>query len=80
MREELKPCPFCGDTYIQIYATNSHSRGHFAIGCNTVDCIGLHCESKLFKTKDEAIKSWNRRMNDNLIVSPLLKEGRKCTK
>lgn len=58
---ELKPCPFCGDTYIQIYATNNHSRGHFAIGCNTVNCVGLHCESKLYKTKEEAVEAWNRR-------------------
>jgi Lar family restriction alleviation protein len=61
---EMKPCPFCGDTYIQIYATNSHSKERFAIGCNTLDCVGLHCESKLFKTEEEAIKSWNRRAKD----------------
>ncbi len=55
---ELKPCPFCGDTYIRPHVTKGHK---YTIGCNTVNCVGLHCEGKLFNSEAEAIEAWNRR-------------------
>lgn len=55
----LKPCPFCGDTAIRPHITGY---GGYKIGCNTVNCVGLHCEGKLFESEEEAIESWNRRV------------------
>ena len=55
---DLKPCPFCGDTYISIHSTKG---GNYIVGCNTLKCIGLYCEGKLFNSKEEAIEAWNRR-------------------
>lgn len=52
-------CPFCGDTYIRVHHTKD---GHYTIGCNTVNCIALHCEGKLFRTEKQAIEAWNRRV------------------
>ena len=58
---ELKPCPFCGDTYIRPHIIKG---GNYTIGCNTVNCVGLHCEGKLFKSEAEAVNAWNRRASD----------------
>ena len=58
---ELKSCPFCGDTYVKVHLTKGYS---FTVGCNTVNCICLHTEGKTFKTQEDAIKAWNRRVTD----------------
>ena len=58
--ETLSPCPFCGDTYIRVHFTKC---GNFDVGCNTLNCICLHTEGKLYKNKEDAIKAWNRRGN-----------------
>ena len=58
---KLLPCPFCGDTHIGVHITKG---GNYVIGCNTVNCIALHCEGKLFRTEEEAIEAWNRRYNE----------------
>lgn len=59
---KLLPCPFCGDTYI--LPRYNRKYGKWKIGCNSLGCICLHTEGKLFDTKDEAINAWNRRVND----------------
>jgi len=93
MREELKPCPFCGsDARLESavrYVRGKHEiRGlYWHVGCSDPDCIlyldkGFKQARLLFATRnrDLVIRRWNRRPNDDLIVSPLLKEGRKCEK
>ena len=55
----LSLCPFCGDTYIRVHITKD---GKYVIGCNTVNCVALHCEGKPFRTEEEAIEAWNRRV------------------
>lgn len=65
MIDDLKPCPFCGDTYIRVrrnwqdfYTTKSG----YTIGCNSLGCVCLHTESKSFASAEEAVKAWNRRV------------------
>lgn len=58
---ELKPCPFCGDTYILIRKTKDYK---YTIGCNTLNCICLHTKGLVYKTEEQATKTWNRRVND----------------
>lgn len=59
---DLKPCPFCGSTDILYFDNSGYtigpslSYGMFCTGC------GAHTE--LHDTLDEAIKAWNRRVND----------------
>lgn len=59
---ELKPCPFCGDTYIRPPYLRD---GSYRIGCNTVNCICLHTQGKGFASEEDAIKAWNRRVGKN---------------
>ena len=57
---ELKPCPFCGDTYIIV---RSHIN-YYTVGCNSLSCVCLHTHGKPFKTEEKAIEAWNRRIKD----------------
>ena len=55
---ELKPCPFCGGEAEFI------DNGYFCdVSCKDTDCRG-YADSLTNKTKKEAIKAWNRRIND----------------
>ena len=56
---ELKPCPFCGDTYIMTHHTK---HCNYVIGCNTLSCVCLWTEGKLYSDKEKAIEAWNRRV------------------
>ena len=60
LSEELKNCPYCGDTYIKIY----HSRAGYQVGCNTVNCIACRGYARAYNTEKEAVEAWNRRAND----------------
>lgn len=77
MMSELKPCPFCGGKAVLFKTkkiTNgtdeakSEKRDHWAIGCETWECI-LHADeeiknARLFfrpDSKQVAIDRWNRR-------------------
>lgn len=57
---ELKQCPFCGDTYIMIRKVH----GSYTVGCNTLRCICLHTKSVLFDSEEEAAVAWNRRSGE----------------
>lgn len=48
---ELKPCPFCGGK------AELSNYTHYWIGCK--DCW---VETKCYKSKEEAIEAWNRRV------------------
>ena len=55
---KLKPCPFCGG---KAWA-NSGNTYHFESGFGWI-CACKACDSQgeIGRTKDEAIKNWNRR-------------------
>lgn len=57
---DLKPCRFCGDTYIKVHRKD----GGYVVGCNTVNCIVCHVRTTPYKTEVEAIEAWNRRAED----------------
>ena len=51
---ELKPCPFCGNEYINLIS----SVGKAAYWCKCEECgVSTSC----FDSKVEAIEAWNRR-------------------
>ena len=89
MREELKPCPFCGgktiyETYSQEYALGTKNPQIFCNSCKAIfsiedDSPYMNCEEDFKYRKAKTREAWNRRWHDidDLIVSPLLKEGRK---
>lgn len=54
MIKELKPCPFCGSTYVKI------SRCSWEYSTTCYDC-GASVGS--FNTKEEAEEAWNLRAN-----------------
>ena len=54
---KLKPCPFCGDTFIRIRMR----KDGYSIGCNSLGCVCLHTVSKRFKTEKDAMEAWNKR-------------------
>jgi Lar family restriction alleviation protein len=57
MTEELKPCPFCGSSDIEIYEHPYECQPDlYSVDC---DC-GAGVE--LFKSRDLAIEAWNRRV------------------
>ena len=57
---ELKPCPFCGDIYIIV---RNNSAGYY-IGCNTINCIMCNTFVRRYRTKKDAVESWNKRAGE----------------
>lgn len=57
MSEELKPCPFCGETETDIAR---HESRRWSIQCHATDCI---CEGPHRATKREAVAAWNQRVD-----------------
>lgn len=61
MSEELKPCPFCGSTDIDIVRCDDGCCGALI---RWFECCSCGCEKppdKSHPTDNEAIESWNRR-------------------
>ncbi len=56
MKDKLLPCPFCGGKAKIEATTFPHAGWGFIINC----CLMINYD-KLYKTKAEAIKAWNRR-------------------
>lgn len=54
MSEELKPCPFCGSKDIL----------ESGYQVNWITCLNCECDGPLEKTKQEAIKAWNKRVKE----------------
>lgn len=60
MCKELKPCPFCGGKAEIIIFSAEY--GTVTVGCTNEECdITM---GKAFFTDEEAIRHWNRRVND----------------
>ena len=61
--EELKPCPFCGGTRIEVYHNPNNKLRYFGIEQYNVSCVC--CAAQLCRQKkDEAIEAWNRRADN----------------
>lgn len=58
--KRLKPCPFCGGE-ARLYRSGSHGFFHLCmIGREAM----VKIESRYFRSEEEAINVWNRRVND----------------
>lgn len=60
MKEELKPCPFCGGEAVLV-----DSGTDILIRCYCISCRNCRCNSDWLKTRKEAIGAWNRRANND---------------
>ena len=70
MDERLRPCPFCGMPYTELYwvTTEQHGNDTLGIFCNhckqTVTLEENEWEGDTADTKRKAIKAWNRRAGE----------------
>ncbi len=60
MSNKLKPCPFCGGKPNLYKGENG---GFFHLCMIDGDAM-VKIESRYFRSEEEAIKVWNRRVND----------------
>lgn len=59
---EIKTCPFCGFIpQIEISENWCHDKTLYTVRCKTSKCFGHPRDSVWFDSKEQAIKSWNRR-------------------
>ena len=59
--KELLPCPFCGNTEIELINTGLR----FFVGCYSKSCDKMFdegLETGYYKSKQLAIKAWNKRV------------------
>lgn len=81
MREELKPCPFCGGKAYTKVVSRDHLQTGYSIGAE-VGCekCGFHMRGETVFAVDEfmnvkifsggvqhMIEKWNRRANDDMV-------------
>lgn len=59
MKNELKPCPFCGSEARLTYSTDNHRQPY--VTCDTPKCPGCNPYQWHYHTEEEAIEAWNRR-------------------
>ena len=60
IKEDLKPCPFCGqEAYVKNFSALSGSPA-WVVFCQTKPCFG-HSSSQAFATKERAAEAWNTR-------------------
>ena len=64
LEEETKPCPFCG---LKPQVTKPGLL--WSIGCQTIGCFCNIGTTPLFKTKQEAIDKWNKRLGEELGIN-----------
>jgi len=67
IREELKPCPFCGSRAILITAQKDERRQTNKIECTNKPCIEI-TRAAMFGISD-IIKIWNTRPRDEEILT-----------
>ena len=59
IREEMKPCPFCGGEARLTYSTDNHRQPY--VTCDTPKCPGCNTYQWHYHTEAEAIEAWNHR-------------------
>jgi Lar family restriction alleviation protein len=66
MENELKPCPFCGgEAEHKMYFWGNHTKTHKPIWCYYIFCAECGAMTdNIFKTEEEAITAWNRRVKE----------------
>ena len=73
MDERMKPCPFCGAPYTELYWTRIEEHPH---GFDTLGIFCNNCQQTIILeenvwegesayTKRKAIKAWNRRVGES---------------
>lgn len=60
--EDLKPCPFCGNSWPAI----GQEREYSTFGTIYVYCTNCRASGPSMPSKKEAIEAWNRRADDGL--------------
>ena len=62
MKRELKPCPFCGGEAI-VKTIEVLMCPTYYVRCGNLGCREM-ASTVICRTKDEAIKIWNRRVTE----------------
>ena len=60
---ELKPCPFCGYKGVEIFADDNEYLYYRYFS----QCQKCGASAKRGHTKEDAVKAWNRRVNDGYL-------------
>ena len=55
--EDILNCPFCGHNKLVVYSTGELTSDKSCM----IRCSNCHSESGLYKTREEAVKHWNKR-------------------
>ena len=64
---ELKTCPCCGGRAMAWYDIPFTSN-EIGVGGFRVECVECHLKTTMFRTKKEAIESWNERSTPDDIM------------
>ena len=64
VKQELKPCPFCGETPTLERYTDLYNMVKYGIECRGSDCE-IQPFTAWYADKAEAIEAWNRRAEDD---------------
>lgn len=72
IKEELKPCPFCGSPALM----SGDDDSGWCVTCQEPHC---NCNARIpyCDTKEDAIEQWNTRAGERLSKIEALKEARK---
>lgn len=69
MKDELKPCPFCGCDCLYVVTIKQHGNDTLGIFCNNCKQTAIleenEWEGNNDATRERAIKAWNRRANND---------------
>ena len=64
MSEELKSCPFCGDTRgLKVFGANTDDT---LVLSSYVSCENCYSEGPIKRTRSEAITAWNTRAGEKV--------------
>ena len=64
MKQELKPCPFCGSKKIHMYSDGDSTLHGFIHLCMIDNDAMVKIESRFFLSEEDAIEAWNRRASE----------------
>jgi Lar family restriction alleviation protein len=61
VKEQMKPCPFCGNTNKDEFAIHSHIHNHYRDLVIYNACCSCGATGPDMDTKEEAVERWNKR-------------------